>query len=101
MTRSSSSPEVFASARYSRCSDVSWVPRARSAMPRMPLSGVRISCDMFARNSPLARLAASAASRARCSSSSASLRRTNCPSWLASAVSIRTSCSSGFCACRP
>src|SRR5215510_884825 len=33
-------------------------------MPRMPLSGVRISCDTVARNFDLARLAASAAARA-------------------------------------
>ena len=33
-------------------------------MPRMPLSGVRISCDTIARKRDLARLAASAWSRA-------------------------------------
>ena len=43
-------------------------------MPMMPFMGVRISWLMFARNSLLARLAASAASLARCSSASTCLR---------------------------
>ena len=43
-------------------------------MPMMPFIGVRISWLMLARNSLLARLAASAASLARRSSSSARLR---------------------------
>ena len=43
-------------------------------MPRMPLSGVRISCDTIARKRDLARLAASAWSRATASACSASTR---------------------------
>ena len=43
-------------------------------MPRMPFIGVRISWLMLARNSLLARLAASAASFAFCSSACAFLR---------------------------
>ena len=45
------------------------VSSASSVMPMMPFIGVRISWLMLARNSLLARLAASAASLARCSSS--------------------------------
>ena len=41
-------------------------------MPRMPFSGVRISCDTMARKRDLARLAASAWSRASASARSAS-----------------------------
>ena len=52
---------------------------ASSVMPMMPLSGVRISWLMWARNSLLARLAASASrtetSRARLTSASAAVRR--------------------------
>ena len=40
------------------------VAQQARAMPRMPFSGVRISCDTIARKRDLARLAASAASRA-------------------------------------
>ena len=43
-------------------------------MPRMPFSGVRISCDTMARKRDLAPLAASAASRASASARSASMR---------------------------
>ncbi len=43
-------------------------------MPMMPLSGVRISCDTMARKRDLARLAASAWSRASHSARSASTR---------------------------
>ena len=43
-------------------------------MPRMPLSGVRISCETIARKRDLARLAASAWSRASASARSASTR---------------------------
>ena len=46
--------------RKSVCSGVSGVSSKRSAMPRMPLSGVRISWLTVARKRPLARLAASA-----------------------------------------
>ena len=51
--------------RYSRCSALSSVPSASSDRPMMAFIGVRISWLMLARNSLLARLAASAASRAR------------------------------------
>ena len=44
-------------------------------MPMMPFIGVRISCDILARNSLLVRLADSAASLACCSSCSNFLRR--------------------------
>ena len=47
------------------------VSPSRSAMPRMPLSGVRISCDTMARKRDLARFAASAWSRASASARSA------------------------------
>ena len=60
--------------RYSRCSALSSVPSASSDRPMMAFIGVRISWLMLARNSLLARLAASAASRARRASSSARLR---------------------------
>ena len=56
--------------RYSRCSGLSSVSSASSVMPRIPFMGVRISWLMLARNSLLARLAASAAclaSTRRCS----------------------------------
>ena len=43
-------------------------------MPRMPLSGVRISCDTIARKRDLARFAASAASRASASARPVSVR---------------------------
>ena len=53
--------------------DGSW--RSRScAYPRMAFIGVRISCDMLARNALLARFAASAASLADTSAASAFLR---------------------------
>ena len=40
------------------------------AQPKIAFSGVRSSCESIARNSSFARLAASAAARARCSFSS-------------------------------
>ncbi len=46
--------------RYSQCLQSVSVIIARSHMPRMPFMGVRISWLMFARNSLLAMLAASA-----------------------------------------
>ncbi len=49
--------------RYSRCWQVSPVSSASSVMPMMPFIGVRISWLMLARNSLLARVAASAAAR--------------------------------------
>ena len=74
ITVSSESAEVFTMLRYSRCSSVSVVSSASSVMPMMPFMGVRISWLMLARNSLLARLAASAASLACCNSPSACLR---------------------------
>ena len=70
MIVSSDSAEDLTMPRYSRCSAVSSVSSASSVMPRMPFIGVRISWLMLARNSLLARLAASAAavrSATRCS----------------------------------
>ena len=55
-------------ARYSRCSGVSDVSASSSAIPNTPFIGVRTSWLMLARNSLLARLPASAASRASASS---------------------------------
>ena len=60
MTPSRESPDDFSIPRYSRCSGTNSVFKTRSAMPRMPFSGVRISWLMFARNSLLTRLASSA-----------------------------------------
>ncbi len=60
--------------RHSLCGGVSAVSSASAVMPMMPFIGVRISWLMFARNSLLARFAASAASFALASASSASLR---------------------------
>src|SRR5437879_11276712 len=57
--------------RYSRCSGLRSVSSASSVMPRIPFMGVRISWLMLARNSLLARLAASAACLAFCNSASA------------------------------
>ena len=66
MTVSSDSPDDLTMSRYSRCSAVRSVPSASSVMPMTPFIGVRISWLMLARNSLFARLAASAASSARC-----------------------------------
>ena len=60
--------------RHCRWSSVSGVSRTSSVMPRMAFMGVRISWLTLARNSSLARLAASAASLAWRSSSSSRLR---------------------------
>ena len=60
--------------RHCRWSSVSGVSRTSSVMPRMAFMGVRISWLTLARNSSLARLAASAASLARRNSSSSRLR---------------------------
>ena len=73
MTLRRESAELLTRLRYSRCRGVSSVSRASSVMPMMPFIGVRISWLMLARNSLLARLAASAASLAIRSSSCASL----------------------------
>ena len=60
--------------RHCRWSSVSGVSRTSSVMPRMAFMGVRISWLTLARNSSLARLAASAASLACRSSASSRLR---------------------------
>ena len=59
---------------YSLCSVSRLVPSMIPDIPIMPFIGVRISWLMFARNSLLARVAASAVSLASYSSSSACLR---------------------------
>ena len=75
ITVSSESAELLHQSRGTRAARASSsVSRASSVMPRMPFMGVRISWLMLARNSLLARLAASAASLARCSSASACFR---------------------------
>ena len=66
---SSVSAEVRATRAYRRCCASNGVDDMRSSIPTTPFSGVRISWLMFARNSLLARLAASAASFCRCNSS--------------------------------
>ena len=73
MRVSSASPEWRTVSAYSRCSGVSGVSSSSPVMPMTPFIGVRISWLIVARNSLLARLAASAASRACRSSSSARL----------------------------
>src|SRR5215208_1918443 len=65
------SPEPCTVLAYSCCSGVSSVSSRSSDMPMIPFMGVRISCDMLARNSILARLASSASSRALIISASA------------------------------
>ncbi len=68
------SADSFTMSRYSRCSSERVVSRANSVMPTMPFMGVRISWLIMARNSLLARLAASADSLALCISASARFR---------------------------
>ena len=65
MRVSSDSPDAWTMSRYSRCSLRELGVEHSSVMPMMPFIGVRISWLMLARNSLLARLAASAASLAR------------------------------------
>ncbi|MCY1421430.1 hypothetical protein D9M71_370870 [compost metagenome] len=62
---SSPSPAWDSACSRRRSCSPSGAPRSSSAMPRMPLSGVRISWLMVARKRVLARLAASASSLAR------------------------------------
>ena len=62
MTVMRASAEAFTMCRYSRCSKLSGVSSVRFVIPMMPFIGVRISWLMFARKSPFARFAASAAS---------------------------------------
>ena len=61
MMSSSASAEVLTISRYSRCSGCCGASSSSSVMPSTPFIGVRISWLMLARNSLLARLAASAA----------------------------------------
>ena len=55
---------------YSRCSPAMGVSSSRPLIPMTPFSGVRISWLIVARNSDLARLAASASCRRRAISAS-------------------------------
>ena len=64
MTDSSESADALTMSRHSRCSGLGPVSRAASVMPRIAFIGVRISWLTLARNSDLARLAASASSLA-------------------------------------
>ena len=68
------SPLVRMIPAYSSCAGDSGVCSSRSLMPITAFIGVRISWLMLARNSALARLPASAASRAAISSASVRLR---------------------------
>ena len=61
ITLSSDSAGDLTMSQIFRCSRSSSVSSSSSVMPMMPFIGVRISWLMFARNSLLARLAASAA----------------------------------------
>ena len=74
MISSSDSADDLTVVRYSRCSAESRVCSASVVMPRMPLSGVRISWLMLARNA----LFVSVASSARRFATSSSL--TSCAS---------------------
>ena len=56
MISSSASPDVWMVSTYSRCSGVSSVSIRRPVMPMTPLSGVRISWLIVARNSDLRRV---------------------------------------------
>ena len=69
MIDSSAVPEPIAVSTQSRCCDVSGVSSSNCVIPITPLSGVRISWLMLARNSLFAVAAASAFARA-CSSDS-------------------------------
>ena len=71
ITLSRASAEDLTIVKYCLCSSEPEVSMASSVMPRMAFIGVRISWLTLARNSLLARLAASAASLARRSASSA------------------------------
>jgi hypothetical protein len=75
--RSSCCELVAAVCSICRWSLPSWPRAIRSSIGRMPLSGVRISWLIVARNSPLASAAASAA-----------------------CLALSSSCSSWFCCCR-
>ena len=69
MTASSDSAASLSVTTYSRCSGARGVSSSSSAIPITAFIGVRISWLMLARKSLLARLAATAASRASFSSS--------------------------------
>ena len=74
ITVSKESADTFTVSRHSLCPRFSSVSRAKSVMPMMPFSGVRISWLILAKNSLFARLAASATSRALCISACILLR---------------------------
>ncbi len=65
ITPSSASPEPAAVCAYSRCSVDSSVCSSSSVIPITPLSGVRISWLMLARNSDFDRDASTASASAR------------------------------------
>ena len=64
MTSKSARPEAWMVASASRCSSVSGVAARTSVIPMTPFMGVRISWLIAARNSDLARAAATASSLA-------------------------------------
>ena len=74
MIVNSDSPESTTIDSCSCWAGVSSVSKSKRLIPRMAFIGVRISWLMFAKKTLLARLAASAASFARCSSSWVCLR---------------------------
>ena len=72
MITSSASPLVRTVSAKSRCSCVSSVSSSSPVMPMTAFIGVRISCDIVARNADFAAVAASASARAVTSSASRS-----------------------------
>jgi hypothetical protein len=79
-----------------RCSSSSCDSARRSAMPMTPFIGVRISCDMLARNSDLSRDAERASSRAVASSWSRRLRSMAMPARCAATSRKPSSASAGL-----
>ena len=71
--RSKVFPLACARSTYWLCFLVRFDFLMRSSAPKIPVKGVRISCDMIAKNRDLALSAARAASRACCRSVSAAL----------------------------
>ena len=65
ITSSSASPELAAVCAYSRCCGARSVASSSSVIPITPLSGVRISWLMLARNSDFEREASTASASAR------------------------------------
>ena len=96
MMRRRWSPLVRIVSANSRCRSSRGVSISRVDIPMMAFIGVRISWLMFATNSDLAWVAASAAALARASSVSAVFRSMNCPIWRPTASNIWRRWSSGF-----